>query len=265
MIGKFPKVGPRVYGGFDADAQAFITAASITDPTQQSAINTLVVGMKNQGLWTKMKAVYPFVGGTASSHKFNLKDPRDLDAAFRLVFSGGWTHSATGALPNGTNAYADTKLNASTVLTTPSHLTYYTRTNANTGTDQIDIGVTNFWLSLWYKGSGFNNMLGRNQSSSVLLDGGVVTDSRGFGNITKIGTNAKIFKNATQIASATDTTNTYTNNFIFVGCLSFVGTPAFYTNRECSFSSIGDGLTDTDATNLYTLVQAFQTSLSRQL
>ena len=32
--------GPSV----DPDAQAFITAASITDPTQQSAINTLVTG-----------------------------------------------------------------------------------------------------------------------------------------------------------------------------------------------------------------------------
>jgi hypothetical protein len=31
----------------DADAQAFITAASITDPTQQSAINTLVVDRKS--------------------------------------------------------------------------------------------------------------------------------------------------------------------------------------------------------------------------
>ena len=73
-------------GGVDPDAQAFITAASITDPTQQSAINQLVVDLKGYSIWTKMSAIYPMVGGTASSHKFNLKDPRDLDAAFRLVF-----------------------------------------------------------------------------------------------------------------------------------------------------------------------------------
>jgi hypothetical protein len=34
--------GPSV----DPDAQAFITAASITNPTQQSAVNTLVVDLK---------------------------------------------------------------------------------------------------------------------------------------------------------------------------------------------------------------------------
>ena len=56
-----------------------------------------------------MKALYPFVGGTATSHKFNLKDPRDLDAAFRLQFNGGWTHNSNGVTPNGTNGYADNK------------------------------------------------------------------------------------------------------------------------------------------------------------
>ena len=57
----------------DADAQAFITAAAITDPTQQTAINNLVVGMKADGTWTKMKAIYPFVGGTASTTNTTLK------------------------------------------------------------------------------------------------------------------------------------------------------------------------------------------------
>ena len=76
----------------DPDAESFLTAAAITDPIISGAINTLVVQMKADNIWTKMKAIYPFVGGTASTHKWNLKDPRDLDAAFRLQFFGGWTH-----------------------------------------------------------------------------------------------------------------------------------------------------------------------------
>lgn len=90
------------------DAQAFLTAAGITDPTQVNAVNTLVNGLQQDGIWSKMKAVYPFVGGTATTHKYNLKDPRDLDAAFRLAFNGGWTHNANGITGNGTNTYADT-------------------------------------------------------------------------------------------------------------------------------------------------------------
>lgn len=248
----------------DSDAQAFVNAAVIEDQVQATAINTLVTDLKGYGIWSKMKAIWPFVGGTSSTHKWNLKDPRDLDAAFRLVFSGGWTHSSTGALPNGTNAYADTFLNGSTQLSTPSHLSKYTTTNTNKGTDEIDMGIQNFWLSLWYNGSGFNNLLARNQSGAVLLDGGIVTDARGFVITTKISNTAKIFKNNAQLDSKTDTTNTYTNNTIYLGAGNFSGV-SLYSSRNFCFASIGDGLTDTEAANFYTAVQAYQTSLNRQV
>jgi len=92
----------------DADAYAFLTAASITNTTQVDAINNLVINLKAAGIWTKMKAIYPFVGGTATTHKWNLKNPLDSDAAFRLVFFGGMTHSSNGILFGGVNGYADT-------------------------------------------------------------------------------------------------------------------------------------------------------------
>ena len=248
----------------DADSDAFIVAAGITDQTQINAISQLVSDLKGYGIWSKMKAIYPFVGGTASTHKWNLKDPRDLDAAFRLGFNGGITHSSTGALFNGTTGYANTFCNPSTNLTNPSHLSYYTVTNANTGTDQIDIGITSFWLSLWYNGSGFNAMLARNQSNSVLLESSTVTNSQGFGLVTKIGTTAKIFMNNVQRDSKTDSTTTYSNLNIFLGALN-TSSVLFYTNRNCAFASIGNGLDDTEAANLYTAVQAFQTILGRQV
>ena len=100
----------------DLDATTFLTAASITDSTQSSAINTLVKDLKRFGLWNKIKAFYPFVGGTPESHKWNLKDPRDSNDAYRLTFSGGWTHSSTGAKCNGSNTSADTFLSLRTVF-----------------------------------------------------------------------------------------------------------------------------------------------------
>ena len=39
----------------------------------------------------------------------------------------------------------------------------------------------------------------------------------------------------------------------------------YYANKECAFSSVGNGLTDTESANLYTAVQAFQTTLSRNV
>ena len=123
MIGTNLAITPKRFvplGGaaIDTDAQAFITAAGIINATQQSAVNQLVLDLKSANIWTKIKAAYPMVGGTATSCKFNLKDARDLDAAYRLVFSGGGTFSSNGYLPNGTNAYANTFLNTLTQIPT---------------------------------------------------------------------------------------------------------------------------------------------------
>jgi len=222
----------------DADAQAFITAASITDPTQQSAVNQLVVDLKAASIWTKMSAVYPFVGGSATTHKFNLKDPRDLDAAFRLNFQGGWTHSSTGALPNGTNAFAITYLDLSANLgSAKPHLSYYSRTNTTTGTDQIDIGLRDgntpkrhSWLSARYNGSGFDNVLGRNNSASVLLDGGTTTDSRGLYQINKVGTTSKLQRNSTILDTETDTESNPTFYGVNIGAWNDGGGGALYSN-----------------------------------
>jgi hypothetical protein len=59
------------------------------------------------------------------------------------VFNGGWTHSATGALPNGTTGYANTFLVPSSTLSINSiHLSYYSRTNNTSG--GVDFGAQNF-------------------------------------------------------------------------------------------------------------------------
>ena len=114
-------INPYAFGvAYDPDAQAFFTASGLTGATELNAVNQLVLDLKGFGIWTKMKAIYPMVGGTAALHKWNLKDPQDTNAAFRLVFTGGWTHSSTGALPNGTNAFANTYLDSATIGSTGS-------------------------------------------------------------------------------------------------------------------------------------------------
>jgi hypothetical protein len=78
------------------EAKAFIQAAGLIDENQMKAVGTLVFDLKNYNLWDKMKAIYPFIGGTANTHKFNLKDPRDINAAYRLAFTGTWYHTSQG-------------------------------------------------------------------------------------------------------------------------------------------------------------------------
>jgi hypothetical protein len=253
----------------DPDAQAFITAAAITDPTQQSAVNQLVVDLKTANIWTKMKAIYPFVGGSSSTHKFNLKDPRDLDAAFRLVFNGGWTHSSTGVQANGVNGYADTKLNLLLNLALGSnHYSFYSRTDLQSlvafGSDMGNLGD--------YSASSFSNLRIRNNSLgvkyfSIGADNGASisgeTSGLGFtiGSSTSI-TSRKIYANGITVATSTNLNNgTLPNNNASIG----TGANNAFQRNLCAFASIGDGLTDTEASNFYTAVQSFQTTLSRNI
>lgn len=94
-------------GGYDPDAQAFITAAGLTDTGQKDAINDLVLDLKSASLWSKLLAFYPFVGGSASSHKYNLMDPQDTNAAYRLTFNGTVNHTSNG-IQSSSGGYADT-------------------------------------------------------------------------------------------------------------------------------------------------------------
>ena len=45
------------------------------------------------------------------------------------------------------------------------------------------------------------------------------------------------------------------------GAISTIG----YSNKQCAFASIGDGLTDAEALALYNAVQTFNTTLARQV
>jgi hypothetical protein len=258
---------------FDPDAQAFITAAGITDPTQQTAINTLVVSLKANGLWTKMKVIYPFVGGTATTHKFNLKDPRDLDAAFRLSFVGGWTHSSTGALPNGTNAYANSFFKPLTngLAYNNNHIAYYSRT-INAGLNSLsqfyEVGSGNNTgnnnLSLWTRreantaGYDSSNFPTNRQTFSN-------TDGRGFYIGTAPNTTAKFFRNGVLRSSIVASAFSITDFNIYIGGFNEIGGSTYSSQKQVAFSSIGDGLTDTEAANFYTAVQTFQTTLGRNV
>jgi hypothetical protein len=262
-------INPYVYGGpaLDPDAAAFLTAAAITDPTITTAINTLVVDMKGFGIWIKMKAIYPMVGGTATTHKWNLKNPLDTNAAFRLVFNGGWTHSSTGAKPNGLNAIADTFLISSGTLSqNSSHISYYSRTNSNNV--EVEIGTASgnspgdAGSLLEIRTSGISYYRVNSGGTYITY---IDADSRAFYVANRTGASViNGWRNSTKVATGITASTGLSTKSLILGAYN-AGSIQFYSTKECAFSSIGDGLTDTEAGNFYTAVQAFNTTLARQV
>ena len=270
IINGVGKAGIRVSTGpvvsYDMDAQAFLTAAGITATTEVNAVNELVKDLKSANIWTKMKAVYPMVGGTATTHKFNLKDPRDLDAAYRLAFFGGWTHTSTGALPNGTDAYANTFLSTSTIGLNSGHLSFYSRTNnTNLG---IDIGsylgspTTNSYLRLYVSGAIRNYAYCGSSTANV---SGVVS-TLGFYSVSRTAASVmKGYRNGSIEINSTVNSNATSSLTFYLGANNNGGSPGGRSNRENAFASIGDGLTDLESNLFYQIVEKYQYALGRNV
>jgi hypothetical protein len=250
----------------DPDAVAFLTAAAITDPTITSAINTLVVDMKEDGLWNKMVAIYPFVGGTATTHKYNLKNPADTDAAFRLTFYGGVTHSSNGVVGNGTDGYYDTYVDGSTNLSQDDvSMNVYIRNNVSDG--GYDMGYQRAFPSVGL------NIVTRNISNLMIYKvnaAGTVsttgnTDSRGFFGISRTSSTTQVVsKNTTQISNSVFST-TPAPYKIYGLCYNLLNEADSFTTRQQAYSSIGQGLSDSELDTYYDIVQSFQTTLGRQV
>jgi len=243
----------------DPDATAFLTATGITDSTIQNAINNLVVDLKGYGIWTKMKAIYPFVGGTVTTNKYNLKDPQDTDGAFRIAFGTGFTFSADGVTASGTSA-SNTYVNISTDLSqNDSSVSIYVGSNTS-GEDKIDFGFISSANGIQILTRNVANQFGGKMMDST-NNSYANTDSRGFYQFSRDNSSTYYAQKNTTRNTATQASITPPSGTLRLGGLATVA----FATKEYRFASAGQALSTTEMDDYYTAVQAFQTSLSRQV
>lgn len=250
----------------DANASAFLTAAAITDATITGAVNKLVVDLKGYNIYNKFTALYPYVGGTATTHKFNLINPLDTNAAFRILWVGGVTHNANGVTGNGTNGYGETYIQPSTnLILNSSHIAFWSKTNSQNANAEMGVvdGSLNAGIRVITRNASNQTQYQVNDNASTLLTS--VTDSSGFYCASRTASNSrKLYKNGTAIITNTTASTTRTTATIPVlGQKTFNNTMNAYLAKTHSFASAGEGFNDTEAANFYTAVNLFQTTLGR--
>jgi len=252
---------------FDADAVAFFTrvttAGGTLSTTEKQAVNQLVLDLKANSLWTPMKAIYPMVGASAAACAQNLKS-----SSFTGTFTSGWTFASTGVTPNGTSAYMNTTLIPSVSIASQdsTHLSYYVNQNVKIGAFQMGVrgaNVIDLFIGARFDSTNSYN----NVNTQTVTTRSETSNVNGFIAVSRINSSTfKYYKgnsvNQTYSISSTGLPNTHP---IWIGALNLEGSVFRPDNANISFASIGDGLTDTEESNLYTAVQAFQTSLSRQV
>jgi hypothetical protein len=257
-----------VTGGYDPDAQAFFTAVegggdTLTD-LEKTAVNQLVLDLKADSLWTLFDAFYPFVGGTSTSTQWNLIDPQDTDAAFRVTWYGGMTFSSTGVLGNNTNSGGNTYLIGSTLGYTQQCMGVYINAGLTpTPNGDYDLGAydnnDDTMISL-----GYNNKT--TKYVNFFTTGYKTTSGGSYANGMLLGQNngstSQLYQGTTQLIS---TAQNYAaqGESMGIGC-SWRGSVQDPTARGYGTAFIGGTYLDsTQIDDLNTAIVDFNTTLSR--
>ena len=234
----------------DADATAYLSAVQTADgqalePAVRNAITAFVVGCKQDGVWSAIKASCLLMGARTLSGALT---PLVGTAPTNNNFVAGDYNRKTGLLGNGSTKYLDSNRNNNADPQNSNHNAAYV-SFVGTGVvigSQAQAGV-NGSNSLSHAASRSRNT---SFASRDLTQSGFCGTSRSNAGSYQVRVNASAFTEAIS-SQAPDNTN--------IGVLAF-GNAAAYGTHRVSFYSIGESLTlsllDTRVSALYTAIGA---------
>jgi len=257
----------------DAYLSAVVSAGGtgITS-TISAATRTLFTSLVSNNLYNKINVMYPMLGGNSAGCKFNAKDPRDLNAAFRLTFNGGVSFDASGMTGNGSNGYANTNWSVINLDRYSAHMSFY-NTLATTTAARIEMGASKqtgspqstYDLFIDFGGPSFERG-GSIDTSGVGLSFTSSANSANTGCfvVSRTGdTFTGLYKNGVSELTSTKVTNGSININLGIGARISDVVPQGYTTRRCGFATAGSGLTASEVSTLSTIINTWATSIGR--
>jgi hypothetical protein len=201
------------------------------------------------------------LGATSNSCSINA-----INTSYTIGFNGGgWTFSTSGASSNGTSSFGNTNFNVSNMTLNNMHGSVYMLNNTVlTGTTATYFGAL----------SGVKQFRLMNQSSPMItyylsdnaINSGLLPQPRGQYVISTTGsTSQTLYRNGSLVFSGTSTLPTAINQPIYIAAVNNIGTAATFYSNIFSFLTFGQGLTTAQTSSLYSIIQTFQTSLSRNV
>lgn len=229
-------------------------------------VNYIVSNLIEQGIWDKIKALYGFVGGTAATHKWNWKDMRDLDVAFRLK-NGQYSTISTGNTNQGISFQGSYNYMQTSFFPVTNGLTknnFHLSIYSNSGNQGYDIGNSE-------SANGTLAVASNRYGVSVGLSGGtssLIFSTQKKNTLVIITSNSyslsTLWAESSIIATnSTIRTGGFENNEITLGNLGNTATPSYECNSILQFASIGNGLTDQQAITFSNIVTTAQKILNR--
>lgn len=255
------QITANLTAALDTNAQAYLTAASISDATITAAINNLAIALKTNALWDKFDAIYPFAGGTSTAHA------QDLKNNYPITWTGTITHNANGITGDGSTGWGNTGVNLNTIGSRRDncHLYVYCRTTSpNTGHLCGATDASSFRLGLYPTGATNIGVTGLNFNSIGSQAASAASDFRKHFAVQRIsGTTQELYVNGIRLSNALSSTGTCTQP-IAILARKTTTTADTFSNANLAFATFGQQLTETEWTTFRTIVDNFQTALGRK-
>jgi hypothetical protein len=264
-----PTITPSASPAPSIDADAAVYLASVLsnggalNSTISAATDTLFTSLKSNSLYTKIKRLYPFVGGVANSNKINGKNPGTND----IIFNGGWTHGYSGSTADGTTGYGNLGIvgaGGEGLVGNNYHHSIYIGKEKTSGGFEYDLGAT--------IDPSFNAILESTdyRYSRVSRNDNSQEYQNPPSNTTGFFANSSLDPTFTLQIRTTQTARSFaigswvipTIN-LYLGARNDNGSITQFATKEYSFLTIGERFTDGELSNLETIINTFQTTLGR--
>ena len=253
----------------DTDANAYISASGITDALAKESIARLFMDLKNNSLYSRCQAIFPFKGTTSASHKFNAKNPVDTDAGFRLTFSGTATYANDGYTPNGTTGYANSHFlpSANQSVNNNGVTVVLGTNNTPSGSNVFDLGAFQSTsqatiLSLKGNNTDYIKRVAINNYLTISYFG--ANESRGiFSTVRQNSTEGKLFKNSKFLTSGT-ASGSLPSIPIGIGALNQNGSYNGFSNQRFQIVIFHEGFSNSEIAKLHSIIDLSETIAGRK-
>jgi chitodextrinase len=246
----------------------YIVASNLQNTADIESSYSLIKGLEENLLWTKIQALYLFKGNTAAQQRFNAKNPLDTNAAFRLTFPNG-ANFAGGFTGNGTNQFANTNFIPSVNQNVSSNgLTIVVGSNnsvVSIAGEAIEMGSENVntQSSLIIAKRNNTNFQRATRLNAGLAFQSNINEARGIFTGTRINTVQKLIRNTTLIASAIGN-GTLPTLPIYIGALNLNNSVYGASNQRIQIAIIHEGLSDAEVTTLHSIIDISETIAGRK-
>lgn len=273
--------GESGYTPTDTDAIAYIseveTQGGTLSDTDKEAIDDLYIGLKADSIYTKLKLMYPFMGGTPDSHTINGISPTDADSTitWQIALTGSANHDSAGiTIPASTEGAGTITDSPSTILTDINDASWgYYYSNAVDANGFI-IGQSASSVGTGIRFQAYHETNGTTTGVVYSAFGNATFASYNNG-ATPLGmwigsrtssTSVVLYKNGSSVGSSGESNtgaSLNTNSFVFFNADTYGAGTTNEVRGTFGFLFVGEGLNGTQAGNMDSRISTFLTAVGR--